>query len=251
MVLIEKEKLFNLWKSIQEGGLLRIVPEPNNPLRERGSPMLDPNETWWLLRRLEENIQDEGPIFTILELGVADGGGAKIWEQVLLSQAKYLQDEGKGIDNLKNLLYIGIDHTPNILWNYKHSSIDMRTITGDTHGDSTRNQVKQILKEKGNRKVDFLFVDAQHHSIDVKKDFTDYGSFVDRNRIIGFHDTRLFRSWFDEFTGGGVDAVDDPRNEIGFKNEKAVFHKEEFKMSLGTGIFYNLKNQNVVEFRDD
>jgi len=245
MVLIEKDKLFNMWNRIEKGGLLRVIPEEGN--RERGSPMSDPLENWWLLRRLEENIQDFGPILTILELGVADGGGAKIWEQVLLSQIKHK-------NNPKELLYIGVDHGPNILWDYKNSPIDMRIIADDTHKEETRNKVKYILIEKGNekeiRKVDFLWIDAQHWSEDVKRDFEDYGSFVKDNGIIGFHDTRLMRSFWDNFTGGGVDATDDPKNDIGFKNEKAVFHKEEIKYSLGTGIFWKTSDQTIVKFRD-
>lgn len=250
MTLIEKEKLYNLWNRTEKGGLLKVIPEENN--RERGSPMSDPLENWWLIRRLEENIQDEGPILTILELGVADGGGAKIWEQVLLSQLKYT----KNGNNSKELLYIGIDWGPNILWDYKNSPIDIRIIANDTHKPETREHVKQILIEKGKedgreiRKVDFLFIDAQHFSEDVKRDLEDYGSFVGNHRMIGFHDTRLMRKFWDHFTGGGIDATDDPTNEIGFKNEKAVFHKEEIKYSLGTGLFWKTPDQTVVKFRD-
>lgn len=239
MVLIEKEKLFNLWNPIEKGGLVRIIPEQGNPNRERGSPMQDPKELWILLNRLEENINEFGEISTILEIGTADGGGLFVWQKVL-------ERNGKG----KNNLLITIDHGPNILWDYKNSNIDIRSIVGDTHKEETINQVKQILKEKGNRKVDFLFIDASHWSKDVEQDFKDYGGFVRENGLIGFHDTRLCRSFWDYFTGGGVDAVDDPVNEIGFRNERAVFHKEEIKYSLGTGIFYKLKEQNVIKFRD-
>lgn len=245
MTLIEKQELFNLWNRTEKGGLLRVMPEENN--RERGSPMSDPLENWWLLRRLEENIQDEGPILTILELGVADGGGAKIWEQVLLTQLKYTKNR----NNPKELLYIGVDWSPNILWDYKNSPIDMRIISNDTHKQETREQVKQILIEKGNRKVDFLWIDAQHHSEDVKRDFEDFGSFVKDNGIIGFHDTRLCREMFDKFLGAtGIAADDNPRNIEGYKSEKAIFHKEEIKYSLGTGIFWKTQDQTVVKFRD-
>lgn len=254
MVLIEKEKLFNLWNPIEKGGLIRIIPEENNPNRERGSPMSDKLENLWLLRRLEENIKDFGPIHSILELGVADGGGAKIWEQVLIGQyEKCSKPPYPGYvrrGNPKDFLYIGVDNTPNILWDYKNSPVDMRVIAGDTHSEVTRDKVKQILDEKKLKNIDFLFIDAQHHSVDVIKDFVDYGGFVRENGLIGFHDTRLCRSFWDDFTGGGVDAVDDPANDIGFRNERAVFHKEEIKYSLGTGIFYKSKEQNVIKFRD-
>jgi len=202
--------------------------------------MQDKEENWWLLKRLEENISEfDNPINTILEIGVADGGGAKIWEQVLLSQLKNGQ-------NPKDLLYIGIDYSPNILWNYKNSPIDIRLIANDTHKLETIQYLKQILKEKGNRKVDFLFIDAQHHSRDVEMDFVNFGGFVKENCIIGFHDTRLCRSFWDKFTGGCIDG--DNVNGVCNAQENMIFHKEEFKVSLGTGLFYNIPNQNVIQY---
>ena len=240
MTLIEKERLFNYWNSVDKGGLLRIVPEEGNPLRERGAPMQDPEEMWWLLKRLDENIDEFGPIDTIVEMGTCDGGGLKVWEQILLKQRL----------DIKPLL-VAIDCGPNIQWDYTKSTIDIRIIVGDTFNPVVRQQVKEILN---GRKVDFLFQDASHTSDGVKNDFLDYGGFVGENRMIGFHDTRLFRSFWDDFTGGSIDGVDDPKNpnysERALKNERAIFHKEEYKISLGTGIFYNLPTQNVIKFRE-
>lgn len=238
MTLIERERFLNFWNYEKNGGLIKIIPEENN--RERGSPMQDNEENWWLLKRLEENIQEFGPITTIIEIGVADGGGAKIWEQLLLTN---------NLQNPKDLLYIGIDYTPNVLWDYKNSPINFRTISGNTHEEKTRNQVKEILN---GRKADFLFIDAQHHSVDVKQDFIDYGGFVKENKIIGFHDTRLCRSFWDEFTGNCIDAGSDSSRPSGYNiQEEMIFHKEEFKNTLGTGIFYNIPNQTVINFRKD
>lgn len=248
MTLIEKERLNNLWNRTEKGGLVRTVSKEGCPDREGGNPWSDPSETMWLIKRIEENIEEFGPVLTVLELGVAEGGGAKIWEQVLLTQLKNVKDT-------KDLLYIGVDWSPNIMWNWKNSPVDIRTVTGNTHNEATRNQVKQILIEKGSgekiRKIDFLFIDAQHWSVDVKQDFIDYGSFVDENRLIGFHDTRLCRSFWDEFTGGGIDAADDKNSPTGYNiQERMIFHKEEFKSAFGAGLFWKLPTQNVIKFRD-
>lgn len=239
MSLIERQEFLNLWESIDKGGLLRVVPEPQNPNRTRGAPMQNPEELWILLKRLEENIQEFGPIITILELGTADGGGLFVWNKIL-------EKNGKGKDNL----LITVDHGPNILWDYKNSSVNIRSIVGGTHEEGTRLQVEKILKDN-NRKVDFLFIDAGHWPEEVKKDLIDYGSFVDDNRIIAFHDTRLMRSYWDVFTGNGIDALDNPKYDIAFKNEIAIFHKEEIKYTLGTGIFWKTRGQTVVKFRED
>lgn len=240
MTLIDIQEFLKFWKSDKEGGLVRIVPESGNPNRERGGPMQDSKELWILLKRIEENINEFGEISTILELGTADGGGLYVWQKIL-------ERNGKGKDNL----LITVDHDPNILWDYRTSPIDIRSVVGNTHHDYTRLQVKHILKEKGNRKVDFLFIDGAHWPDDVKKDLMDYGGFVKDNGLIGFHDTRLMRSYWDIFTGGGVDATCDPKNEIGFKNENAIFHKEEIKCRLGTGIFWKTYGQTVVKFREN
>lgn len=229
MVLIERQKFLDYWDT-SKSGIHKVYDDGSGGgPRLRGGPMQDSEELWWLLRRLEENIYEFGPINTILEIGVADGGGMKIWEQVLLSQ----------ID--KDNLYIGVDFKPNPLWNYGDSSLDIKLVSGNTHIEETRNTVKNLLN---GIKVDFLFIDAQHHSVDVEKDFIDYGGFVADNRIIAFHDTRLCRSFWDRYTGGCIDAVD------GSKEEYMVFKKEEYKNSLGTGVFYKLPNQNVIKFRE-
>ena len=215
---MNKEQLYEIWKST-----LKIVPEPGSPMRERGQPMQDPEELWWLVQRLQAN----PPLNTILELGTADGGGLKVWEQLL-------QPDG---------FLITVDWEPNVLWGYENSNRDIHVVVGDTHGPNTRMQVKNILN---GRKVVFLFIDAQHHAEDVEQDFIDYGGFVRDNGIIAFHDVRLMRSFWDNFTGGGVNASDSPLN----RQERDVFHKEEIKNSLGTGIFWNMPNQTVVKFRE-
>lgn len=238
-MLIERQKFLDYWDT-SKSGIHKIFDDNlGGGPRLRGGPMQDQEELWWLLKRLEENISEFGQIKTILEVGVADGGGMKIWEQVLLEQV--LLNQGNKFVSLKDYLYIGIDFRPNPLWDYMISPIDIRLISGDTHAEYTRNTVKNLLN---GRKVDFLWIDAQHHSIDVEKDFIDYGGFVCDNRIIGFHDTRLCRSFWDRFTGGSIDAID------GSKEEYMIFKKEEYKNSLGTGIFYKLHNQNVIRFKD-
>ncbi len=246
-MLIEKEKLMNYWNTSTSGIHKVFDDNLGGGPRLRGGPMQDAEELLLVLKRLEENINEFGCVKTILELGVADGGGMKIWEQVLLSQNNptILKDK-------QTLTYIGIDYKPNPLWDVTLSSVDIRMISGNTHDYSTRQQVKNILKEKNIDNIDFLWIDAQHWSIDVRQDFEDYGGFIGDNRMICFHDTRLCRSFWDEFTGNSIDAgrADGVYGESEDRVEKMIFHKEEIKNSLGTGIFYKLPNQNVVKFKE-
>jgi hypothetical protein len=197
-----------------------------------GSPMTDIEETWTLAKRLDDN----PPLNTIIELGVCQGGGLKVWEQLLPQN--------------KESLLIGVDWGPNILWDYANSPVDIRIVKGDTHAPDTRQAVKQILLER-NRKADFMFIDAQHHPTDVEADMIDYGGFVRENGIIGLHDVRLCRSFWSKITGGCRDVdgtyTTDP---VVAAVERAVFHTEEIKISTSCGIFWKMPNQTMVKFRD-
>lgn len=224
-MLIEKDRFLKLWETT-----LKPLQEADGSIGMHGAPMQDQEECWILIERLDKN----PPLNTIIELGVCQGGGLKVWEQILPQN--------------KDSLLIGVDWGPNVLWDYKSSPVDIRIVKGNTHDPATRNAVKQILQEKG-RKADFMFIDAQHHPKDVEADFVDYGGFVRDNGIIGFHDTRLFRSFWDKFTGGGEDA-DDDWETAHLHIERAVFHKEEIKFSTGSGIFWKLPNQTVITFRE-
>ena len=227
-MLIEKEKFINLWQTT-----LKPLIEADGSTGMHGSPMQEIEENWTIVKRLDEN----PPLNTIIELGVCQGGGLKVWEQLLPQN--------------KESLLIGVDWGPNVLWDWANSPVDIRIIKGDTHAEDTRLQVKNILRERGDRKADFLFIDAQHHPADVEKDMIDYGGFVRENGIIGLHDVRLSRSFWSTLTGGSLDSggtyLTDPAVAA---VEHAVFHTEEIKISTSCGIFWKMPNQTVIKFRD-
>lgn len=66
-------------------------------------------------------------------------------------------------------------------------------ILGDTHDPQTLRKVKTAL---GDRKVDCLFIDADHRYEAVRADHEDYGPLVAPGGIIAFHD--INRSWNDQ-----------------------------------------------------
>ena len=57
--------------------------------------------------------------------------------------------------------------------------------SGNSHDKDFR---KNVEKELGGRKVDFLFIDGDHSESGVTADFYDYRSFVKPGGIIAFHD---------------------------------------------------------------
>jgi predicted O-methyltransferase YrrM len=58
-------------------------------------------------------------------------------------------------------------------------------IQGDSHSIETLRKIEGILK---GRKVDFLFIDADHSYEGVKKDFEMYSPLVRKGGIIAFYD---------------------------------------------------------------
>lgn len=187
-------------------------------------PVQNEEELWILLQRLKAN----GQLNSMIELGTASGGGLRVWNEMMKPNDLIISVDWGGLD---------------ILWDWKASDRDIQLVTGNTHDDETREKVANILQDK---QVDFLFIDAQHHSKDVEQDLIDYGGFVRDNGIIAFHDTRLCRSFWDDFTGGRIDATNIP--EVN-RQESDVFHKEEIKISFGCGWIWKHPKQTVVNFK--
>jgi predicted O-methyltransferase YrrM len=65
------------------------------------------------------------------------------------------------------------------------SKKDIHIINGYSCNTDTLTRVREILD---GRKVDFIFVDGDHHYEYVKEDFKQYKQFVRSGGAIGFHD---------------------------------------------------------------
>jgi predicted O-methyltransferase YrrM len=99
--------------------------------------------------------------------------------------------------------------------------------------DSNKIETKQLLlRFLQSRKIDFLFIDGDHHYEAVKKDFELYSPLVRSGGIIGFHDVAL----------EGKNADGHSWDEIGvqvkrFWDEVRInYHNVEYHgSSLGTG----------------
>lgn len=132
----------------------------------------------WLLEKVEKL----NPT-AILEVGVEAGGSLKCFEQVLEQNGKYK----------KNIL-IGIDISPNMLWDIKKSNITTELIIGNSHDTSTLDKVKRILfngtlsDENMIRQLDFVYIDGEHTPNAARTDFEIYSSLVRKGGAVGFHD---------------------------------------------------------------
>jgi len=57
----------------------------------------------------------------------------------------------------------------------------------DSHSGETIEDLKQVL---GAKKIDFLFIDADHSYLGVRRDFEMYSPFVKKGGLIGLHDIK-------------------------------------------------------------
>ncbi|MBW4488037.1 MAG: class I SAM-dependent methyltransferase [Trichocoleus desertorum ATA4-8-CV12] len=118
-----------------------------------------------------EFAKNESPKY-VCEIGTADGG-----TNFLLSQA---------LPSVR--LMVGIDlfvRNQFKLCYFSKPSQEIEFVSGSSYEQNTVDKVKQIL---GDRKLDLLFIDGDHHYEGVKQDFLKYRHFVREEGIIVFHD---------------------------------------------------------------
>ena len=127
----------------------------------------NPDEFYWLVN-LVETLNPK----TIIEIGVADGGSLKFWEQLLP----------------ENGLLIGVDICDSVRWDYRNSDRRIHLVEGDSRSTETILKVKQLLSGAS---IDFLYIDGDHGYEYVKTDFLNYSPLVRSKGLVGFHDISL------------------------------------------------------------
>ena len=147
---------------------------------------------------------DKSNRFVVLEVGVMSGA--------TLAAFSMLQHKQLEIYNSEQLIYgvqwqdiittIGIDNAcwpvkrseeqyrNFICWNFgiinhDYHKNNINLIVGDSHSQDTIDKVESIL---GDRKIDFIFIDADHNYNAVKDDYNMYLKYMNSNSIMAFHD---------------------------------------------------------------
>lgn len=125
-------------------------------------------------------IQDLNPK-TILEVGTAKGGTLFLFSRLADPEAVVIS-----ID-LPGGLYGGgyPDWKTPVYKSFRQPKQSIHLIRADSHSAETLDRVKSILRE---RKVDLLFIDADHSYEGVKRDFELYSPLVTAGGTIAFHD---------------------------------------------------------------
>ncbi len=117
----------------------------------------------------------------VLEIGTANGGTLFLFTRVADPGAMIISVDlpggpfGGGYPKWKIPLYKS----------FAKDRQEICLIRGDSHDSATLKEVKRNL---GNAKLDFLFIDSDHRYEGVKKDFEMYSTSVRRGGIIAFHD---------------------------------------------------------------
>jgi len=177
--------------------------------------MLRKEEAWILYSKIK-SLKPK----VILELGVGRAGSFKIWEMLLP----------------KDGLLIGIEkwygYKKEWKWSPENSKKEVHFILGKTEDSEIIEKVSKFL---GNRRIDFMFIDASHKYEDVKRDFNLYKKFMRKKGVVAFHDIRA----------PDIPKYRETTNVKAFFEElKEIYRTEEiligdsYKGSDGIGVVY-------------
>ena len=117
----------------------------------------------------------------VLEIGTANGGSLFSFARLAESDAVVISIDlpqgkfGRGYPSWKIPVYES----------FAKRNQTIHLLRENSHSRDTLEKVKKVLNGK---KVDFLFIDADHEYEGVKQDFLQYKTLVSDNGLIGFHD---------------------------------------------------------------
>ena len=118
---------------------------------------------------------------TILEIGTLNGGTLFLFSRIANKDALLISIDLPKV-KFGNFQF---DWRVPLIKRFSLPHQKLKLIRANSHKTSTLYQVKKLLDGK---KLDFLFIDADHSYDGVKKDFEMYGPLVKTGGIIAFHD---------------------------------------------------------------
>lgn len=107
----------------------------------------------------------------ILEIGQANCGSLRFWEELLLVNGFY--------DGL--IVCVEMMEGQTKSWDWEHSAIKIHTVFGDSTSLSVTEKVNRILE---GRQVDYLFIDGGHRDEIPENDFNNYAKMVRQGGLI-------------------------------------------------------------------
>ena len=130
-------------------------PQRTGPIIPKKTPRQHPDEFRDFLWIVSQNTNK--PV--VLEIGKGHGQTEKFYRELL---------------NARN--YISVDHKPSF----------NPTVCGDSTTCEISDKVELLIRQYGG--VDILFIDGDHHEMEVRIDYTIYGAMVNPDGYIALHD---------------------------------------------------------------
>jgi len=153
----------------------------------------------------------------ILEIGTAHAGSLAAWCEVVQPELAI------GLDPLT------IPRTPKMQTSFDNL-VNTYNIKLIPHMDDDPRSETELIEILGDKKVDFMFIDAAHDYPNVKYDFENYKKYLSPHALVGFHD--IFVN--DTLTNAGS------RVGIYWNEIKEKYNYDEFysHSSMGIGLLY-------------
>ena len=156
----------------------------------------------------------------LMEIGTGEGGSHRLWMDAAPDGAE--------------IILIDVEHFLSKVdfWRQWYKPNQKSVFFCDSLKRETRNRVLAYLQ---GRKLDFLFIDGDHHYESVKSDFEWYGSLVRVGGLICVHDTHFSRwpefgdtvaEWWKEF------AATHKTEEVFIED-----HHDNTRGIMGTGMY--------------
>ncbi|MFX1239729.1 MAG: O-methyltransferase [Promethearchaeota archaeon] len=155
-------------------------------LLQKKKKILNLQQTRSEIIQLLKMVKKSNPKY-ILEIGTLDGGTLFLFSRIARNDALLLSiDLPKGkIGGPGSKWRVYSDWRIHIIKQFSHVNQRLELIRADSHDNTTLHRIKQILKGK---KLDFIFIDADHSFNGVKKDFEMYSPLLKKGGLIAFHD---------------------------------------------------------------
>jgi len=115
----------------------------------------------------------------ICEIGCGIGGTLYLWSKILSSDCLIIS-----ID-LPRLYRKSLNR---FFYSFFQNSHQVFFLRQNSHSVECLERLDTILNGKNGKKIDFLFIDADHSYEGVKRDFKRYSKFVKKDGLIAFHD---------------------------------------------------------------
>lgn len=133
-----------------------------------------------------------------IEIGSAWGGSFHLWGSIIKGvkiSVDLLASMDRGFEPWPNGLTVETFEQRLNIWKTHFSQV--HSVVGASYEETTITKVRKLLR---GRKVDFLYIDAEHTDAAAEKDFECYKEFVNSGGYVGFHDIQITQQFWEKIS---------------------------------------------------